>query len=422
MKLRLVEREVQASRVTAKGEYMVQNKYRAWIARKARPQPKASEIACEKGVRRDPAPKGSHDGELDRFGSLGCWGEIPGALPESVIRLNGPRADHIRNHRTDRHHAGGRSGSEKTGDQAWDRLLHEATTSREGEGEVHVPGQVTVEASWQRRSERDRCQYFRMDVGDSRSASPRADRGEPEAVGRFGQEAEDAFDLTDQSQVSAYRPSAAASAATWMATAGQAATCSAAKEAASSESGERQAGGTGESGERQSGEDVGSNRPAGDSGAENGIGSWSENATDQTQKAKSRPLTEEQKAVAEEVLAQKAKDLLKEAERGTATLKREKESTASGSGAKKVPKYLEHLTDDQRAHLFRTELSSEREAEAIEWEKELASVRGRKNSRILRRRQKRFKRHCPRKRLRTASNCRSICPSFRTRGKTRSRT
>ena len=42
MKLRLVEREVQASRVTAKGEYMVQNKHRAWIAPKARPQPKAS--------------------------------------------------------------------------------------------------------------------------------------------------------------------------------------------------------------------------------------------------------------------------------------------------------------------------------------------------------------------------------------------
>ena len=89
-------------------------------------------------------------------------------------------------------------------------------------------------------------------------------------------------------------------------------------------------------------------------------------------KAKSRPLTEEQKAVAEENLAQKAQDLLRKAERGTATLKREKESSASGSGAKKVPKYLQHLTDDQRAHLFRTELSSEREAEAIEWEKELA--------------------------------------------------
>ena len=72
------------------------------------------------------------------------------------------------------------------------------------------------------------------------------------------------------------------------------------------------------------------------------------------------------------MLAQKAQDLLRKAERGTATLKREKESSASGSGAKKVPKYLEHLTDEQREHLFRTELSSEREAGAIEWEKELA--------------------------------------------------
>ena len=90
-------------------------------------------------------------------------------------------------------------------------------------------------------------------------------------------------------------------------------------------------------------------------------------------KAKSRPLTEEQKAVAEENLAQKAQDLLKKAERGTATLKREKESSASGSGAKKVPKYLEHLTDEQREHLFRTELSSEREAGEKAWEKEFAS-------------------------------------------------
>ena len=48
VKLRLVEREVQASRVTAKGEYMVQNKHRAWIAPKARPQPKASESRVKK--------------------------------------------------------------------------------------------------------------------------------------------------------------------------------------------------------------------------------------------------------------------------------------------------------------------------------------------------------------------------------------
>ena len=65
-------------------------------------------------------------------------------------------------------------------------------------------------------------------------------------------------------------------------------------------------------------------------------------------KAKSRPLTEEQKAVADEVLAQKARDLLKAAERGTGTLREEKASTASGSGAKRVPKYLAHLTDEER--------------------------------------------------------------------------
>ena len=89
-------------------------------------------------------------------------------------------------------------------------------------------------------------------------------------------------------------------------------------------------------------------------------------------KAKSRPLTEEQKAVADEVLAQKARDLLKAAERGTGTLREEKASTASGSGAKRVPKYLAHLTDEEREQLFRSELASERQAGAIEWEKELA--------------------------------------------------
>ena len=90
-------------------------------------------------------------------------------------------------------------------------------------------------------------------------------------------------------------------------------------------------------------------------------------------KAKSRPLTEEQKAVADEVLAQKARDLLKAADlkRGTGTLEEEKPSTASGSGAKRAQKYLAHLTDEEREKLFRSELASERQAGAIEWEKEL---------------------------------------------------
>ena len=261
---------------------------------KGAPATESVRFSCEKGVRRDQAPKGSHDGELNRFGSLGCWGY--GRNPRSssgecssperrseeptVIGLDGKRKDHERDHRQDRRHARGRGCREKTGDQTWDRLLHEAKTSREGESEVHVPGQVTVEASRQRSSERDRRQYFRMDVGDSRSASPRADRGEPEEIGRIGQAAEDAFDLTDQSQDSAYWPSAAASAATRMATTGQAATCSAAKEAASFWSGD----GTYESGECQAGRNFGSDHQAGgDSGAEDTIGS----AADQTQSEKS---------------------------------------------------------------------------------------------------------------------------------------
>ena len=43
VKLRLVEREVQASRVTAKGEYMVQNRHRAWVAPKRRPRASGSQ-------------------------------------------------------------------------------------------------------------------------------------------------------------------------------------------------------------------------------------------------------------------------------------------------------------------------------------------------------------------------------------------
>ena len=250
--------------------------------------------------------------------------------------------------------------AKRAGDQAWDCLLHEAKASREGESEVHVPGQVTVEASRQRSSERDRCQYFRMDVGDSRSPSPRADGGEPEEIGRIGQAAEDAFDLTDQSQDSAYRPSAAASAAARMATTGQAATCRAAK-ATTCCATKATTGCAAKEPPVQPPAPPATAEP--EEIPEPKTPSVPGPKTPPTKpKAKSRPLTEEQKAVAEEMLAQKAQDLLRKAERGTATLKREKESSASGSGAKKVPKYLEHLTDDQRAHLFRTELSSEREA------------------------------------------------------------
>ena len=278
------------------------------------------------------------------------------------------------------------------------------------------------------------------------------------------------------------------------------------------EPGRSQAEGTGKSSKRRSREDRGRDRQDGDSGAENSVPGPKTPPTPPTRpKAKSRPLTEEQKAVADEVLAQKARDLLKAADlkRGTGTLEEEKPSTASGSGAKRVPKYLAHLTDEEREKLFRSELASERQAGAIEWEKELnrqakeeeerrkakALYRSERMAQALehgkevqRRRQEEFEKgkqdllqwraeEEDRENLRkarrisleqpavpptaggvvltpapkaiseptvmvgespatppealqaplseeeiTASNCRSICPSFRTRGKTRSRT
>ena len=146
---------------------------------------------------------------------------------EYPIELRGNRlAKHILQSHTPRKEAR---------DQTWDCFLYETATSRESE--VYIPGQVTDETSRQLSSKHDRCQYFRMDVRNNperRSASPRADGGEPEEIGRIGQAAKIAFDPTDQSQISAYRPKAAARAATQMATRGQAATCSTAKAAASS--------------------------------------------------------------------------------------------------------------------------------------------------------------------------------------------
>ena len=72
VKLRLIEREVQASRVTAKGEYMIQNKHRAWITPKARPQAKSSANSSGSRVRKE-------------------FVEIPSLLPWSPSLQSRPR-------------------------------------------------------------------------------------------------------------------------------------------------------------------------------------------------------------------------------------------------------------------------------------------------------------------------------------------
>ena len=227
---------------------------------------------------------------LERNVARGSWLQVRGATsPVSgtkeqrrLFRVGGRRENNKRSCSPHFRFRERRPDEASSGGQARDCLLHEAKASREGESEVHVPGQVTVEASRQRSSERDRCQYFRMDVGDSRSPSPRADGGKPEEIGRIGQAAEDAFDLTDQSQDSAYRPSAAASAAARIATAGQAATCRAAK-ATTCCTTKATAGCAAKEATCSAASSTGNCRSGGDSGAEVTVGSWSEDAADQTQ-------------------------------------------------------------------------------------------------------------------------------------------
>ena len=260
-------------------------------------------ISCEKGVHRDQAPKGGHDGEPDRFGSFGCWGygrdprSFSGECPDPergseelhVIRLNGPRADHIQNHRSDRRESTGRSGGETTGDKAWDRLFHEAEASRAGEGEVHVPGQVAVEAIEQRRVVGNRCLYFR--IGGSRSSSPGTDRGELEAV-RIDQKDTEADSIPAANEGKGQTGGTPTTTGSTLGVAGSGGR----QTGRDGESGRPQAEGAGKSGKRRSGEDVGSDRPDGNSGTENSTDSGPKNATDTNDETQSEKSTAHRRA------------------------------------------------------------------------------------------------------------------------------
>ena len=86
VKLRLIEIEVQASRVTAKGEYVIQNKHRVWIAPKARPQPKSSGSRVKKEFIEIQPQRGVTMVSLtgSEASDVGDLEEIHGALPESA--------------------------------------------------------------------------------------------------------------------------------------------------------------------------------------------------------------------------------------------------------------------------------------------------------------------------------------------------
>ena len=315
-------------------------------------------IACEKGVHRDQALKGSHDGELDSFRSIG-WDmeEVPETAPAPS---EAPRS----------RQSSGLTGAERVTSETIIRI------GATPEGEVVAkkqdikPGtaffmkrrpQEKVKFTSQVRSlmrPADNSALSMTDASTSEWMSETAQNEDPpvlelteENLKRLDESVQH-FDPTDQSQISVYRPTAATRAAARVATTGQAATCSAAKAAASSISD----GDTYDTGDRQAG---------GSSRAEDTTGSRTEDATDQ--QAQSEESTANRRAE-----SGSGREFGSESPRSAQESREGYRDPQEREGILGVGLRCEHLTDDQRAHLFRTELSSEREAEAIEWEKELA--------------------------------------------------
>ena len=334
-------------------------------------------ISCEKGVYRDSAPKGSHDGEPDRFGSLRCWGpgrdswsssrersDTDQRSKERFVWFNRPRADHVRNNSAYPRGCARGSVGATTGHKAWNRVLHEEKARGAGEREIHVSDPSDLASFEQRRGVGRGCIHFW--IGSSRSSSPDLDRREFTAS-RNSQKDPEANPILAANEGEG-QTSGTPTPPGWQdpvgdrpeETAGPA--VAKPKEPASPVSVDP---------EKMLAVIAQTEIPEPKTPSVPGPKTPPTPPT--RPKAKSRPLTEEQKAVADEVLAQKARDLLKAADlkRGTGTLEEEKPSTASGSGAKRVPKYLAHLTDEECEKLFRSELASERQAGAIEWEKEL---------------------------------------------------
>ena len=385
VKLRLVEREVQASRVTAKGEYMVQDRHKVWVAPKRRPRASGSQEPKKvtKGFV-EFQPSGARGISLvsltgSETSDVGDLEEIRGALPESApTPTKGPKSV-----------SSGLTGHERITSETIVRIHADAQGGVSARRQDIKPG--TAYYTKRKPEEPGNVKYTSQVRAIWRPSSNAA--VSVEAASISGSEAADppVLTLTEENlrlhETARRTPKKTPSLLPMKAKA-------------------RPVGPQPPPGPPPGWQDPAGDRPEETAGpavakpkepaspvsvdpekmlaviAQTGIpepktppipGPKTPPTPTTRPKAKSRPLTEEQKAVADEVLAQKARDLLKAADlkRGTGTLEEEKPSTASGSGAKRVPKYLAHLTDEEREKLFRSELASERQAGAIEWEKEL---------------------------------------------------
>ena len=388
VKLRLIEREVQASRISAKGEYMIQNKHRAWISPKARPQAKSSATSSRSQVRKEfveiPSSMLHQKGVTmvsltgSEASDVGNLEEIHGALPESTpTPTKGPKSA-----------SSGLTGHERITSETIVRIHADAQGGVSARRQDIKPG--TAYYMKRKPEEPGNVKYTSQVRAIWRPSSNAA--VSIEAASTSGSEAgHQVLTLTEENlrlhETTRRTPRPAPSLLPMKAKA---------KPVGPQPPPGPPPGWTdpvvGRPEETANPAVAKPKEPASPVSvdpekmleviAQTGVpepktppvpGPKTPPTPTTRPKAKSRPLTEEQKAVADEVLAQKARDLLKAADlkRDTGTLEEEKPPTASGSGAKRVPKYLAHLTDEEREKLFRSELASERQAGAIEWEKEL---------------------------------------------------
>ena len=380
VKLRLIEREVQASRVTAKGEYMIQNKHRAWIAPKARPQRKSSGSRVRKEFIEVKPQKGVTMVSLtgSEASDVGDLEEIHGALPESApTPTKGPKSisSGLTGHERITSETIVRISADAQGQVSARRQDIKPGTAYFMKRKPEEPGNVKytsqVRALW-RPSSNAALSVTDASISGSEAADPpvltltEENLRRHETARRTPRQAPSLLPIKAKARPVGPQPPPGPPPG-WNPVGdltGETASPAGAnpKEPASPVSVDP---------EKIVAEIAKMEIPEPKTPSVPGPKTPPTPPT--RPKAKSRPLTEEQKAVADEVLAQKARGLLKAADlkRGTGTLEEEKPSTASGSGAKRVPKYLAHLTDEEREKLFRSELASERQAGAIEWEKEL---------------------------------------------------
>ena len=369
VKLRLIEREVQASRVTAKGEYMIQNKHRAWIAPKARPQPKSSGSRVRKEFVEIQPQRGVTMVSLTGLeaSDVGDLEEIHGALPESApTPTKGPKSvssgltghERITSETIVRIHADAQGGVSARRQDIKPGTAYYMKRKPEEPGNVKYTSQVR--AIW-RPSSNAAVSVEAASISGSEAADPpvltltEENLRLHETARRTPRQTPSLLPMKAKARPVGPQPPPGPPPG-WQDPVGDRPQV-------------RQL-------PSRSGENVGSDCSDGNSGAENSIGSGTKNAADTNDETQSEIATAHRRAKSggrrgvssksqRPPQGSRPQEGYRDPRRGEAV------HGIRIIGAKRVPKYLAHLTDEEREKLFRSELASERQAGAIEWEKEL---------------------------------------------------